>query len=192
MSDEPETPKARSDDPVVLRAELDRARDEAAKSRIRVKEFEDAAEARKAEDSKERESAARAAGELEKHLADLKAEREAEKRSNAQRESAAKKRILDEALRARLSDAIDPDVLHLIDRKKISIDDDYSISGIDEVVSDFRAAKPHFFPSGDPLPTPRGDGTNPGGLGPRGAPRSTPTKEFDSTVPIKDQLAAFK
>ena len=182
-----EKPVGSPPDMASMQLELDRARKEAARYRVRARELEEGDGARKETEAKDREESARKSGDLERHLAELKAERETEKKSASTKEAAYKRRLVDEALRARLSDSVDPDILKLIDRKTINVSDDYDIDGIDEAVAAFRAAKPHFF-------TPPGQasrGTSQGS-GPRGTSVQKGPPEFDPTKSIADQLAAFR
>lgn len=138
-----------------LEAELKRARDEAAERRIKVREYEEAEEKRQTQLKAREEEEARKRGEFEKIDAERKAELEALKRSNAQREANMKKRLIDEAIKARCADAVDPDVIKLIDRKGVEVDSEtFEVTGIDDVVKTFRESKPHFFKGAEEPRTP--------------------------------------
>lgn len=39
----------------------------------------------------------------------------------------------------------DPDLVKLIAKDKIAVGDDFSITGVDETIQEFKATKPHFF-----------------------------------------------
>ena len=176
-----------------LQTELRRARDDAAKYRTQLRTLEEADATRKADGEKEREESARKAGDLEKHLAELKEERRLDSEKTKRKDKQIENRLLEEALRARMGDAVDTDVVKLIDRKGIVVDPEtYEVTGIDEAISAFREAKPHFFKAGAPTPSPNG-GTNTYGRGPIGnGSNAAKLAEFDGARPVKDQLAAFR
>ncbi len=176
MPDEEKTESPElSEDPKVLRAELERARKEAADRRVKVRSYEEADERRKEEERSKEEERARKAGELEKVVAELKAEKEAVKRAAATEKSAMKKRLVDEAIRARLTDAIDPDISKLIDRKNITVDDEtFELSGVDDTITAFRALKPQFFGSKPAAPA----ATNSHGLGPKSGGPAVALKDY--------------
>jgi Fe-S-cluster formation regulator IscX/YfhJ len=139
----------------VLEAELKRARDEAAERRVKLNEYEEADKKRTDAERAADEERAKKAGDYEKVIAEHKAENEALKRSNSQKEAAARKRVVAEALRARLADAVDPDVVKLVDIKDVKVDPEtFEVTGLDEIVSAFRESKPHFFGKAVDAPKP--------------------------------------
>jgi len=192
MPEDPITPEGEKPTltPDQFKAETERARKEAATYREKLRAAEAALAERDGKDAVDKEEAARKAGDLERHLADLKKEREADVESSKKRERALHKRLVDEALRARLTDAIDADVARMIDRKGIEVDaDTLEISGLDEAVAAFRESKSVFFkPASDPSPPGTGLGRGPVST----SAALAKANEFDSGKSIKDQLAAFR
>lgn len=143
-----------------LESELRRARDDAAKYRTERSSESEELKAKLAKfeeaERKKSEDEAKAKGEYEKLIAERDrtlAEKELEIKARDKREAALKgnfkKKLLDAAIEARLSDAVDPDVRKIFDAKGVEIDDEtFEIKGLDESVKAFREAKPHFFKDG--------------------------------------------
>jgi hypothetical protein len=139
-------------------------RAEAAAERVQRRQVQEALHAREAElatareEADRRESAARAEG-------NARAER-------------FRARFVDAELRAHASVAgiVDLDLIPLIDRSAVAVDDDGNVTGVEAAVAAFRTAKPSFFrqASADVAPTPAAP---PAPVTPTGSPRATPAPE---------------
>lgn len=71
------------------------------------------------------------------------------KNFESQKEGLSAKYIRAEAKAALIREGVlDPEISKLLDYSKISLDESGSITGIDEIVAEFKKEKPHFFPDG--------------------------------------------
>jgi hypothetical protein len=79
----------------------------------------------------------------------LKKQGEFEKLYNSEKQKAesAKKRLVMSELRIKAAEEgiVDVDLVSMIDASKAKVSDDYEVSGIDVLVKEFKAAKPHLF-----------------------------------------------
>ncbi len=100
-----------------------------------------------------------------------------------------KPKIVDAELKAHLTAAgvLDPDLVGLISRDGITVDDAGNVTGVAEAVAKFKETKPQFFrdlsaapPAPSPAPVPRSTSGNPGSPPANPEPRPTDVKGMDA------------
>jgi hypothetical protein len=154
-----------------LETDLANTRAEAASYRIRAR---DAEEARQAAEARATQAAADAARQVQ--------EAQAAAAATANR---IKERTRDAELRAAAQQAgiRDPDLIPLIDRGAITVDDEGNVTGAAEAVAAFKAKKPEYFQPSSPNPAPAPQPRLSGAPGPIPAPQATIPPTSVLTIP---------
>jgi hypothetical protein len=131
------------------------------------------------------------ARDAEAKLAALKTSAETDKQSAIAAErskvDALKPRIIEAELKAALvgEGVLDPELVGLVGRDGITVDENGAVTGVTEAVAKFKAAKPNFFrapaaPAPAPVPAPTSSGN----------PSAPPANPNPSPTNVKDMSAS--